>query len=86
MENISIQGESIIKLVMFVSGILGSYFWIRNSIAILNERQDNMKEDIDELMNCSNSQEQNMHKIDNRLTRCETCVNAIKREIDGMKK
>ena len=82
MENLQIEIESVFKLVVFCGGLIGYYFFLKNSITILNERQNQIKEKIEKLEKCAEKAEEHQNKTDNILTRLQACVENIKREMD----
>lgn len=82
MENLQIKIESVFKLVMLCGGLIGYYFFLKNSITILNERQNQIKEKIEKLEKCAEKAEEHQNKTDNILTRLQACVENIKREMD----
>jgi len=65
-----------------IMAFAGYYFFLKNSITILNERQNQIKEKIEKLEKCAEKAEEHQNKIDNILTRLKTCVENIKRELD----
>ena len=77
-----IKVESVFKLVMLCGGLIGYYFFLKNSISILHERQNQIKEEIKELKECAKKEEEHQNKTDNILTRLQACVENIKRELD----
>ena len=80
-----------LKLNMFLSWCcfavlaLAIIFFLKNSITILNERQNQIKEKIEKLEKCAEKAEEHQNKTDNILTRLKTCVENIKRELDKRK-
>lgn len=85
MENLQIEVEYVFKLVVLCGSLIGYYFFLKNSITILNERQNQIKEKIEKLEKCAEKAEEHQNKIDNILTRLKTCVENIKRELDKRK-
>lgn len=84
MENMQIEIESVFKLVVFCAGLVGNYFFLKNGINILNERQKQNKKDIEELKLCAQKSQEHQNKIDNILTRLELCVENIKKRLDKL--
>ena len=85
MENLQIKIESVFKLVVLCGSLIGYYFFLKNSITILHERQKQIKEKIEKLENCAEKAEEHQNKTDNILTRLQSCVENIKRELDKRK-
>ena len=82
MENLQIEIEYVFKLVLFCGACFGYYFFLKNGLNILTERQKQDRHEIEELKNCSEKMKENYIKICTNLTRLESCVQSIKRELD----
>ena len=85
MENLQIEVEYVFKLVMLCGSLIGYYFFLKNSISILHERQNQIKEKIEKLEKCAEKAEEHQNKTDNILTRLQACVENIKRNMDKKK-
>lgn len=86
MENLQITLESVFKLCLFCGTLIGNYFFLKNSINILSERQKQDRKDLDELFSLARNNEKNIGDIRNYLTRLETCIEVIRDELLRKKK